>query len=167
MLHLSRAVVWLGGIALLAWGGAAVLVGFQMAGDVPAPCGGFVGLIATTLTIVTVQIAKREAPARHYEPAPLRLVESCDEPTIAFSSRVRAAVPLYPLVQSVAHPVGQTYRSGPRPAPPTVPRPRVPIESATTAGNERAYFKAFEEISLEVLGERDDDPPSGGAPTVQ
>lgn len=90
MVHLSRTVVWLGGIALLVWGCAAILVGFQMAGDVAAPCGGFIGLIATTLTIVTVQIAKRDTPAVRVEPGPLSVALGVEPDTIAITRRTHA-----------------------------------------------------------------------------
>lgn len=169
VLHLSRSVLWLGGIALLAWGCAAALVGFQMAGDVPAPCGGFVGLIATTLTIVAVQLAKRESPAKAYRPAPLDVVlpsmpPPSDDPTIGISMRVRATVPLYPLPMVAPQPAGRTYRSVPLPAPSPVPRPRTTIESAvTTEGRVRHgqdYWDAVSDVAETLFERRDDDPPA-------
>lgn len=163
MLQLPRNVAWLGGLALLAWGCAAVLIGFQMAGDVPTGAGGFVAIVAGTLTVVAVQLGKREAPAVQVEPAPLQMIPPCEEVTVGIVTRARATVQLHPLQAIVPELAGRTYRSGPRPWPTEVPRPRVPIEVATTDGYERGYFKAFNEISEEVLGERNDDPPSGGA----
>jgi hypothetical protein len=74
VLRISRTTVVLGGLALAAWVAAAILVGFQMDQEVPAPLGSFVAIIAATLTIVTAHVARRDGPAVRIEPAPLNVV---------------------------------------------------------------------------------------------
>jgi hypothetical protein len=117
VLRISRTTVVLGGLAILAWGTAAALVLFQH-DDVPAPIGGFVGLIAATLTIVTVQVAKRDGPAVRIEPAPLNVaVPELVPVTVGNAPRVVAVAPMprftpWPAAPLPSAEMGQLYRLG-------------------------------------------------------
>lgn len=131
--YVPRSVCWLGSIAFITWGAAATLIGVRAAADRPAPIGLGLAIVAATLTVVAVEIAKRETPVRP---------DTSDDPTLAMVTRVRASVP-----------TGRVYVSA--------LRPRMAAEAVTTGGRGRGqdYWDAVADIAQTIFERRDDDPP--------